>query len=106
MPFDPTQLASRIATLSKPGRVSARQLFFRSVNYHYVMRPGAAPVLDGAYASVRGGRLNPPGSPTCYLAATQTGATFEVEQRELLLGLSRNQNPPSRLIVPVFLSNA
>ncbi len=105
MPFDAARLPERLALLPAPTPWPAT-LCFRSVNALFVGSARSS-VLTGYFSGRNGGRFNPPGSdPVCYVAATQTAASFEVEQEQLLLGMGRNADPPPRIIFGVSLRGA
>lgn len=63
-------------------------MFFRSVGIDVLQGLALSP-NDGTHAGQTGGRYNSPGSaPVCYLAASETLASLEVEQQALMLGIS------------------
>jgi hypothetical protein len=104
MAFSAATLAQTLSTLQRPAPC-AQELFYRCINFAYA-RASMINILTGQYSGMHGGRCNPPnGQPVCYLSATQTNATFEVEQEQLLLGL-RPASPPPRLLVAVSVEGA
>lgn len=73
-----------LAALPKPAP-SILEVYCRNVALRAVLG-SAGKVTSGLAAASKGGRYNPAASfPVCYLAGTQTGAAFEVEQEQLLM---------------------
>ena len=83
----PNTLAFNVAA-AQPSPAPAAA-FYRSVELQLVATLGVHP-LNGAHAGTAGGRYHRQGSaPICYLAGTQTLATFECEHEAMVLRLPR-----------------
>jgi RES domain-containing protein len=105
MTFSAMTAAARLRTLGKPAP-SRVELFFRNMSF-LRLAGTVSDVLNGKYSGVSGGRYNPPKSgPVCYLAGTQTGAAFEIEQEQLLLGFGNTPNPTPRITFGVSVEGA
>ncbi|MGA2451253.1 MAG: RES family NAD+ phosphorylase [Polyangiaceae bacterium] len=99
----PHTLASSVQA-AQPGPTPAAA-FYRSVSLKVIINIGAHP-LDGAHAGASGGRYHRAGgAPICYLAGTQTLATFECEHEAMVLHLPSKPLDP-RITFAVTVDNA